>query len=292
MTCPSLRCCSSLFLVVLIVFLPALAQAQSTPGDPKKGQYLASAAGCAGCHTEAKPGAQPFAGGRMLQTPFGKFYGPNITPHPAAGIGKWSEADFTRAIRLGERPDGEHYFPAFPYASFTGMNDADIRDLWAFLRALPPSDRANQAHDLRFPFGFRWLVIPWKWLFFAPQRPGANPTASAEVKRGAYIAGALSHCTECHTPRNFLGGPVRGRLLGGGEIIEGRTPNLTPTRLKRWNDVQLKEYLRSGTTPEGDVPAEAMEEVIRNTTSRLTPEDLGALVAYLRSLAPQREEKR
>ncbi len=228
----------------------------------------------------------------MLLTPFGKFYGPNITPHPAAGIGKWSEADFTRALRRGERPDGGHYFPAFPYASFSGMSDADIRDLWAYLRALPASDRANRSHELRFPFGWRWLIIPWKWLFFAPQPVAANPQAGAAPNRGAYIAGALAHCTECHTPRNFLGGPVKRRLLAGGEIVDGRTPNLTPTRLKRWNDAQLKEYLKSGATPEGDVPAEAMEEVIRNTTSRLSPEDLNALVAYLRSLAPLPDEKR
>jgi mono/diheme cytochrome c family protein len=157
---------------------------------------------------------------------------------------------------------------------------------------LASAERANQAHELRFPFGLRQLVTAWKWLFFVPQRAGVNPQASAEVNRGAYIAGALSHCTECHTPRNFLGGPVKGRLLGGGMISEGRAPNLTPTRLKRWSDAQLKEFLRSGATPEGDVPAEAMEEIIRNTTSQLSPQDLGALVAYLRSLPPLAEEKR
>lgn len=280
------------FLALLGVMMAVGAQAQTAQGDPKKGQYLAALAGCMGCHTDAAPGAVPYAGGRRLQTPFGVFYGPNITPHPSAGIGKWSEADFKRAIRLGERADGQHYFPAFPYASFTGMSDTDIRDLWAYLRTLASAERANQAHELRFPFGWRRLVTAWKWLFFVPQRAGVNPQASAEVNRGAYIAGALSHCTECHTPRNFLGGPVKGRLLGGGMISEGRAPNLTPTRLKRWSDAQLKEFLRSGATPEGDVPAEAMEEIIRNTTSQLSPQDLGALVAYLRSLPPLAEEKR
>lgn len=271
------------------VLLPA--RAQPAQGDPKKGQYLAKAAGCVGCHTELKHGAAPFAGGRMLQTPFGKFYGPNITPHPAAGLGKWSETDFQRAIRLGERPDGAHYFPAFPYPSFSGMSDADIRDLWAYLRTLPPSERASQSHELRFPFGWRWLVIPWKWLFFAPGPLVPNPQASALVNRGAYLAGPLGHCGECHTPRNFLGGTMKGRAFAGGEIVEGRTSNLTPTRLKRWNDAQLKEFLRTGATPEGDVPGESMEEVIRNTTSQLTADDLAALVAYLRSLAALPEIK-
>ncbi|MGH9577769.1 MAG: c-type cytochrome, partial [Terriglobales bacterium] len=103
-------------------------------GDAKKGQYVAKAAGCAGCHSDTAAGAVPYAGGRVLDTPFGKFYGPNITPHAQHGLGKWSEADFRRALRLGERPDGAHYYPAFPYPSFAGMTDADISDLWVFLR--------------------------------------------------------------------------------------------------------------------------------------------------------------
>src|SRR6186997_106920 len=142
-------------------------------GDAKRGEYLAKAGGCVGCHTvEAKEGSKdkpvPFAGGRALKTPFGTFYGPNITPHAEAGIGKWSEADFIRAMREGRRPDGAHYFPAFPYPSFTGITDADLRDLWAYLRSLPPGKRASQPHELRFPFGWRALVAGWKWLYFTP----------------------------------------------------------------------------------------------------------------------------
>jgi mono/diheme cytochrome c family protein len=259
-------------------------------GDAKNGQYLAKAAGCLGCHTDTKPGAMPYAGGRVLDTPFGKFYGPNITPHPEAGLGKWSEADFRRAIRLGERPDGAHYYPAFPYPSFTGMTDADLRDLWAYLRSLPPGNRPNQAHDLRVPFSWRFLVTFWKWLFFAPRPFAANPQAPAQVNRGAYLVSVLGHCGECHTPRNFLGGPKGNRLLAGGKLPEGRVPNLTPTRLKKWNDGQLREFLRTGSTPEGDPPSDTMYEVIRNTTSQLTPQDLDALIAYLRSLPPLPDE--
>jgi len=110
-------------------------------GDAQRGQYLSKAAGCVGCHTEERDNAQPFAGGRALKTPFGTFYGPNITPHPEAGIGRWTEQDFVRALREGRRPDGAHYFPAFPYPSFTRINDQDLRDLWAYLRTLPPSNR-------------------------------------------------------------------------------------------------------------------------------------------------------
>ena len=274
--------------------LCALAPGTPAQGDAKRGEYLAKAAGCLGCHTEAKEGAVPFAGGRALKTPFGTFYGPNITPHPSAGLGRWSEADFFRAIREGLRPDGAHYFPAFPYPSFTRIVDSDLRDLWAYLRALPPSPRARQEHDLRFPFGWRFLVTVWKWLFFTPGSFAPDPTRKPEVNRGAYLVQALGHCGECHTPRNLLGGPSRDRALAG--TLKGpdgkAAPNLTPTRLKKWNDAELRDFLQSGLTPDGDVVAETMGEVIRNTTGQLTRPDLSALIAYLRSLPPLPEEKR
>jgi mono/diheme cytochrome c family protein len=255
-------------------------------GDALKGQYLAKVAGCAGCHTDNKAGAQAYAGGREIATPFGKFYGPNLTPHPQAGLGQWTLEDFRRALRLGERPDGAHYFPAFPYPSFTRMSDADVADLWAYLRSLPPSSQQNRAHDLRLPFQWRFLVTFWKWLFFnaGPQAP--DPRTPQLVARGAYLVGALGHCGECHTPRNLLGGPKRDRSLAGAELPEGRSPNLTPTRLKRWDDRQLADFLRTGATPEGDAPSEVMEEVILNSTSQLTAQDLAAMIAYLRSLSP------
>lgn len=264
----------------------------SAQGDAKRGAYLAKAAGCVGCHTEAKENATPYAGGRALKTPFGTFYGPNITSHPDAGVGRWSEADFARALRQGIRPDGAHYLPAFPYPSFTRITDADARDLWAYLRALPPSARPNQAHDLRFPFGWRFLVVAWKWFFFSPGAFSADPKRTPLLERGAYLVEALGHCGECHTPRNFLGGPKRDRLLAGtAKGPDGdRIPNLTPSRLKKWSDVELKDFLQAGLTPDGDVAAETMGEVIRNTTGALTPSDLAAMIAYLRALPPIADE--
>lgn len=262
-------------------------------GDAKRGQYLAKAGGCVGCHTEDKKGAVSFAGGRALKTPFGTFYGPNITPHPEAGIGRWTEADFIRAMRYGDRPDGANYFPAFPYPSFTRISDADLRDLWAYLQALAPSSRANQAHDLRIPFGWRLLVSGWKWLFFTPGPVAGDDRRPANISRGAYLVEALGHCGECHTPRNFLGGPQRDRFLAGGKGPEGKgIPNLTPTRLKKLSDAELKDFLLTGVTADGDVAAESMGEVVTNTTSQLTADDLMALIAYLRSLPPLPEEPR
>jgi mono/diheme cytochrome c family protein len=260
-------------------------------GDAQRGLYLSRAGGCVGCHTEAKEGAQAYAGGRALKTAFGTFFGPNITPHSQAGIGRWTEADFIRALRLGERPDGAHYYPAFPYPSFTKVSDQDLKDLWAYLRTVRPSDRPSRAHELRFPFSWRPLLWGWKRLFFKPGPFVPDRGRAPIINRGAYLVQALGHCGECHTPRNFLGGPREDRFLAGGKLPDkGSAPNLTPTRLKKQSDKELAEVLQTGVTDEGDALAESMAEVVRNTTSQLTPEDLGALIAYLRSLPPLPEE--
>jgi mono/diheme cytochrome c family protein len=287
---------ASLTRLVLAVFtLASLGSASitSAAGDAKRGEYVVRLGGCLGCHTEAKKGATPFAGGRALATPFGTFFGPNITPDPQAGIGKWTEADFMRAMRHGERPDGANYFPAFPYPSFTKITDDDLRDIWTYLRTLPPNARINQEHDLRFPFGWRLLVTFWKWLYFTPGPFMNVPGVTEMVTRGAYLVNALGHCGECHTPRNFLGGPVKEQFLAGTWGLDGkRIPNLTPTRLKPWDDADLKKLFSTGVTPDDDTLSEAMDEVIRNTTSQLSAGDVLALIAYLRSLPPLPEAKK
>jgi mono/diheme cytochrome c family protein len=262
-------------------------------GDAKRGAYLVKAGGCIACHTEDRKDAVLFEGGRALKTPFGTFYGPNLTPHPEAGIGRWSEADFIRAMREGVRPDGARYFPAFPYPSYTKISDADMRDLFAYLRSLKPSARPNQAHDLRVPYGWRFLMPTWKRLFFTPGAFESDPRLSPTLNRGAYLVKALGHCGECHTPRNFLGAPRRDRFLAGGKGPDGKgVPNLTPTRLKKWNDAELMDFLITGITPDGDVAATTMGEVIHNTISQLTREDFAALIAYLRALPPLPDEPR
>jgi mono/diheme cytochrome c family protein len=268
----------------LLFFMPGVTGAQ---GDAKRGEYVSKAAGCLGCHTAKADGAVPYAGGRALKTPFGTFFGPNITPHAVAGIGRWSETDFIRAMRDGRRPDGANYFPAFPYASFTRMSDADLRDLWVYLRTVPQSAAPSRRHELGWLYRWRVLVTPWKWLYFT-RGPAAVDTA-----RGAYLATALGHCGECHTPRNFLGGPKAARHFAGSkEGPEGkRIPNITPARLKKWDDGELADFLASGMTPDGNVTGETMAEVVRNTTSQLTRGDLIALISYLRSLPAVAEER-
>jgi mono/diheme cytochrome c family protein len=271
------------------LFLFLAAAACFAQGDAKRGEYLAKAGGCLGCHTDEKEKAVPYAGGRALKTPFGTFYGPNITPDPQAGIGRWSEADFMRALREGRRPDGANYFPAFPFPSFTRISDADLRDLWAYLRALPPSARPSEPHQLGFLYRWRFLAGMWKWLFFTPGPLAPDSGKSAVLNRGAYLVEALGHCGECHTPRNFLGATKKDRFLAGAKDV---APNLTPTRLGKKSDEEIKEFLRTAMTPEGDVAAKEMGEVVTNTTSQLTPQDLDAVVAYLRSLPPLPDESK
>ena len=283
---------AGLLLLGLLLAGGALAQ-----GDAKRGEYLAKAGGCVGCHTQETKDpkdAVPFAGGRALKTPFGTFYGPNITPHPTAGIGKWTEADFIRAVREGRRPDGSNYFPAFPYASFTHITDSDLRDLWAYLRTLPPSGRASQEHELGLLYRWRIGVSFWKWLYFEPGPIPANPKQSAQVNRGAYLVTALGHCGECHTPRTALGGMKQSRFLAGAaKGPEGKgVPNITPGRLKKWSDAEIRDFLQTGMTSDGDVTSETMAEVVRNTTSQLTPADLDALIAYLRTVPAIEDEKK
>ena len=277
--------------VMAVLLLASAAGSQAADGDAQRGLYISKAAGCVGCHTEDKKDATPYAGGRALKTPFGTFYGPNITPDPQAGIGSWNEADFVRALRHGERRDGASYFPAFPYPSFTPMEDSDARDLWAYLRTLPPSTRASQPHELGFLYRWRPLVAVWKWLFFTPGPAPSQPQLTTIQNRGRYLVTALGHCGECHSPRNFLGASKGEQFLAGGRGPDKkRVPNLTPTRLGKWSDAEIKDFLTTGATPDGDVPAEAMAEVIRNTTSQLTPADVDAIVAYLRALPALPEE--
>jgi len=267
------------------LFFLACAGGALAQGDAKRGEYLVKAGGCVGCHTETRPGAQPYAGGRALKTPFGTFYGPNITPDAQAGIGRWSYEDFVHAMREGVRPDGANFFPSFPYQSFTKITDDDLRDLWAYLRTLKPSAQPSREHELGLLYRSRAAVGAWKKLFFTPGPMKPDPAQSAQVNRGAYLVQALGHCGECHTPRSALGGPRSDRFLAGAKLADGATAsNLTPTRLKRYSEAELREILQSGSYPDGDVIGETMAEVVKNTTSQLTAQDLDATMAYLRSL--------
>lgn len=271
--------------ITVIMLLGGWSEQVRADGDVKRGAYLASIANCVGCHTEDREGAVPYAGGRALKTPFGTFYGPNITPDSEAGIGRWREDDFIRSMRHGVRPDGALYFPAFPYPSFTRISDSDLKDLWAYMRSLKPDKRAGRAHDLGLIFGWRFPLRGWQWLFFTQGAFAQETGRSAAVDRGAYLVQALGHCGECHTPRNLAGAPKKNKYLMGGVGPDGKkVPNIASGRTKKWSDQELEKYLKIGVLPDGDVANKTMEEVITNATSKLTPEDLKAVISYLRTL--------
>jgi mono/diheme cytochrome c family protein len=196
----------------------------------QRGEYLTRAGGCVSCHTT--PGGTAFAGGRALATPFGTFYSPNITPDMDTGIGRWTDAQFKTALRQGVRPDGANYFPVFPYTSFTNISDEDALAIKAYLFSLPPARQANRAHDVWFPFSWRFLQLGWKTLYFnaGPFRP--DPARDATYNRGAYMVTALAHCGECHTPRNMFGAVEPSMALAGTrDGPDGQpVPNITPDR--------------------------------------------------------------
>jgi mono/diheme cytochrome c family protein len=270
---------------------PMFASAASESDQPRRGEYLYRAAGCGGCHTAQKGGAEG-AGGLALCTPFGVFHTPNITPDPETGIGRWREEDLSRALRHGVNPDGAHYYPAFPYASYTSMTDADVGALWAYLRTLKPVRRANTAHELPWYLRVRTALLGWKILFFTPGPFKADSDKSPLWNRGAYLVGAVTHCGECHTPRNMLGGLRRHRALAGTreQGPDGASaPNITPdskTGIGRWSEGELVEFLKTGMTPGGDFAGNAMAEVIERSTAILTPEDRRAIAVYVLSLPP------
>jgi len=268
--------------------------------DPERGKYLLAMGGCASCHTGAGEDAAPLAGGRRLESEFGAFVVPNITPDRETGIGDWSERDFVRAMTVGISPRGRHYYPSFPYTAYTRMSLADLRDLWAHMRTIEPVRNATPAHELGFPWSIRPAVAFWKILYFDAGRFEPDPARSEEWNRGAYIVTGPAHCGECHTPRNIIGGPVASREMGGTATgPDGRpVPNITPhpeAGIGGWTETDLVFALRTGIVPSGDAVGGDMGLVVENTTSVLTDSDLDAVVTYLRALSPSdayRREKK
>ena len=275
------------FAWLVIAAAPSLAES----GELKRGQYLFYAAGCKGCHTDVKNKGKPLAGGRRLKTPFGTYYSPNITPDKKTGIGKWTDADFVRALRQGIAPDGGHYFPVFPYPSYSGITDRDILDIKAYIFSTAPVRAINRPHDVSPPFGWRFLLPLWKALYFTPEPFQAEPARSKQWNRGAYLVRALAHCGECHTPRNLLGAVITAKELAGNSQGPdgGIVPNITPdkkTGIGKWSHGDLEDLLDSGMLPDGDFAGSEMGEVIDQSTSRLTKADRKAIVDYIRSIAP------
>lgn len=245
--------------------------------DIGHGDYLIRLGGCVACHTDTENGGAFLAGGAPIETAFGSFVPPNITSDPQAGIGAWTLEQFARAMSEGIAPDGQHYYPAFPYDNYTLMSDGDIVDLFAALQSVPPVAEPAPPHDIGFPFNIRLAMAGWKTLFFTPDRFEQDPSRSDLWNRGAYIVQGPGHCGACHTPRNAFGAPD-GEALSGGAA-----PAITAQALETlgYDLPWLEEVLMGGVTPNFDIPGREMAEVISESTMHWTQADIAAVATYL-----------
>jgi mono/diheme cytochrome c family protein len=273
---------------------PAFSQADAAalegPGDAERGRLIFAAGDCASCH--ASPGqtdAMRLGGGLALASPFGTFRAPNISPDAEFGIGRWRTIDLANALLSGVAPSGQHYYPAFPYTSYARMNVADVRDLMAFLRLLPPVSGRPPPHELTFPLTIRRLIGVWKFFFFARAPIEADARRDGVWNRGRYLVEALAHCAECHSSRNAFGALRAATLFAGGpdQGGVGFVPNITPDRIGRWSVGDLRQVLTTGQTPDLRRVGSSMAAVVANTS--LLPEgDREAIAVYIKSLPARR----
>lgn len=274
---------------------PTEIEAEQLPAhtpDVENGARMFAMGGCVSCH--AAPGAKDderllLGGGLKLVTEFGTFVAPNISPDPQAGIGNWSTVDFVNALINGVSPDGEHYYPAFPYTSYARMRIADVIDLKGYIDTLPPVNRPNEPHELGFPFTVRRGLGFWK-LLYVDSAPVLQPEQmTPELGLGRYLVEGPGHCAECHTPRDLLGGLDKGRWFAGAPNPDGpgTIPNITPheTGIGSWSADEIAYYLKTGFRPDFDTAGGAMVAVIKNT-EQLSDEDRMAIALYLKALAP------
>lgn len=286
----------SFLLCALLLCVAALSACSERPDEPAasahvtaaeqiaRGAYLAKAADCAACHT--MPGGAPFAGGVKLASPFGIFYGTNITPDTAHGIGKWSAPQFYKALHDGVAPDKQLY-PAMPYTSYRTMSRADSDAIYAYLMAQKPAAVPNRNPELMFPFNVRFAVMFWNILFLKDKLPDASVGTSADWTRGQYLANALGHCAECHTSRGAFGQMNGARTLQGSMLGRVVPPDITPGGLaaRGWTSADLQAYLGTGISRQGSALGE-MHPVVMLSTQHLSQGDLRALSTYLLGDAP------
>lgn len=251
--------------------------------DLKRGAYLARLGGCVACHTAEN--GEPFAGGVPLESQFGTFYSPNITPDEREGIGRWSFGDFARAMRHGVSPQDAPYYPAFPYEFYASFTDRDLADLWVALNEVPASGQPSRDHDVGFPFSFRNGLKLWKALFERPADFERVESKSVSWNRGRFIVEGPGHCAACHTPRNIAGGLDQGRNLAGNpQMMDGGSaPSLAAQDLRErgWTADSLAAALQTGILPNGDAFGGSMAEVVHEGTSYLLSAHRRDIAAYL-----------
>jgi mono/diheme cytochrome c family protein len=251
------------------------------------GRYLAEAADCEACHTAE--GGKPFAGGRPFDTQFGTLYSPNITPDPETGIGAWSDADFRKALHKGVGLGGKRLYPAFPYAAYSYLTDTDVAAIRTYLWSLSPVKQSAPANTLTFPYDQRWLMAIWAALYVPNTRFQPVAERSATWNRGAYLAEALGHCGDCHTPRTPLQSLDNRRKFAGGSAEGWRAYNLSSdmnSGIGQWSAADLGQYLRTGHSMDRGSAFGPMAQAVHLSLQKLTPADVSAIVEYVRSVPP------
>jgi mono/diheme cytochrome c family protein len=255
-------------------------------GDAAKGRLVFAAGDCSSCHaTPGQPDRLLLGGGMSLASPFGALRPPNISPDPDFGIGRWRGLDLANAIMSGVSPGGAHYYPALPYAAYARMSVADVRDLMAYIRTLPPARSEAPPHELSFPFTVRRFIGFWKLVYVDRSPLEYRPDQDAAWNRGRYLVEAVGHCAECHSSRDLFGGVKPETRFAGGQNPEGVgfAPNITPARLGAWSEAELASFLEHGRSPSGRAVGATMRDVVTNF-AMLPPEDRRAIAAYLKSL--------
>jgi mono/diheme cytochrome c family protein len=290
---------SSMVLVALVLWWLARPQVLSIGeipnllASPENGERVFLAGGCGSCHgdvTGDQIDATRLTGGMAMTTPMGVFHVPNISSDPIWGIGGWSLTDFVNAMKYGVSPDGEHYYPSFPYTSYTRMTFQDLVDLKAYLDGLPAVTGPKAGHQLKLPYRSRWSLGLWKRLYLDDSHVVSFPTVEPLQVRGRYLVEGVGHCGECHTPRNFLGAMDRSQWLAGAPSMDGKgeASNITPhsNGLRDWSREQAVHFMKTGVEPDFDLVEDEMVPVQENL-SRLPDADLEAIAAYLEAVPAQ-----
>jgi mono/diheme cytochrome c family protein len=283
---------SALLICFAATVAAGICQAAESPDQTaaviKRGEYLATAADCGACHTA--PGGKPFAGGLAISTPLGTIYSTNITPSAEFGIGRYSEEEFSRALRRGVRRDGANLYPAMPYTSYAKFTDEDGHGLYLyFTQAVKPVDQRAPPTELPFPMNIRMSMMAWNLLFRDATTFVPDPHQSAEWNRGAYLVQGAAHCSTCHTPRGFLMQEETTRALSGAQVGPWYAPNITPDPISgigRWTREELVAYLRTGHLSGKAQAAGSMGEAVENSFQHLAASDLDAIATYVRNVPP------
>lgn len=251
----------------------------------KRGEYISRLGDCSACHTS--PGKAAFAGGLAIKSNLGTIYSTNITPDILHGIGKYTEQQFSNAVRKGILPDGSRLYPAMPYPAYVKINDEDMHALYAwFMHGVKPSAEQPAKTALNFPFSQRWGIRFWNWAFTSNKSFKPIAGASAKINRGAYLVEGLGHCGSCHTPRGFgmnekATDSSDKLFLAGGDLNGWEVPTLRG--IPHWSQKEIVDYLATGRNDKAAVGGE-MKSVIEHSTAYMTDADLQAIAAYLKFL--------